>query len=123
MPRGRPVRPLVFLVIPDRAARALLGAQLLEDGFRLRGFERLGDAVAALRRERRAPAALVLDRPDAADLAALASLPATLAVLLCVGPFDRTETLPERPALRRLLKPFTVRDLVDALRDLCYKGG
>lgn len=122
MARGRPIRPTVFLIIPKRTTQALFRTQLFEDGFRVRGFERLSEAVAALRRERRPPAAFVLDHPAAGDAAALRALPETIAVLLCLGPFDRADIYPDRTRLQRLLKPFTVRDLVDALRNLCYKG-
>jgi DNA-binding NtrC family response regulator len=115
--------PQIILVIQHKGLRGLIGAQLLEIGYRVRGVDTLEQAIASIVKGRMHPRLVVLDtlnQPLTLDV--LNSLPTELPVLVCTGPMDRGGPLfSQRPQTRMLHKPFTIRDLVDAVYQICYK--
>lgn len=120
----RTLPPQLFLVIQHQGLRALIGTQLLEEGYRVRGLATLEEAVSLLSAARTRPAVLVLDTlHQPLTLAALDSLPRELPLLVCTGPLDRGgPLLTQHPQTFSLQKPFTIKELVDAVHKICYKG-
>ena len=115
--------PQIILVSRHKGLRGLLGAQLLEQGYRVRGVETLEQVVATMLKSRVQPTLLVLDTLNQPlTLDALNSLPSELPILVCTGPLDRGGPLfSQRPQTVMLHKPFTINDLVEAVYKMCYK--
>lgn len=113
----------ILLVFKHEGLRALIGTQLLEEGYRVRGVATLEEALNLVASGRIRPALLILDTlHQPLTLAAMDSLPSSLALLICTGPLDRGgPLLSQRPKTVMLEKPFTIRELVDAVRKICYK--
>ena len=115
--------PQLILVFEHKGLRSLIGAQLLEQGYRVRGVDTLEQAITMIVKSRARPSLLVLDTLNQPlTLDALNSLPLELSVLVCTGPLDRCGPLfSQRPQTLMLHKPFTLRGLVDAVHKICYK--
>ncbi len=116
-------RPQILLVVQHQDLRTLISAQLLEDGHRVKSLATLEEALAVLRTGRRPPSVLILDTlHQQLTLEAMDSLPAEIPLLVCSGPLDQGgPLLSQRPQTTLLQKPFTIRELVDAVHKLCYK--
>ncbi|HLB94802.1 MAG TPA: hypothetical protein VJK28_01355 [Nitrospiria bacterium] len=121
--RASSSKPQLLLVFKHQGLRALIGAQLLEEGYRVRGVATLEEALNLVAGGRVRPAVVILDTlQQPLTLAAMDSLPSSLALLVCTGPLDRGgPLLSQRPQTVMLQKPFTLRELVDAVRKICYK--
>jgi len=121
--RASPSQPQILLVFKHPGLRALIGTQLLEEGYRVRGVATLEEALNLVDRGRVRPAVVILDTLNQPlTLAAMDSLPPSLSLLVCTGPLDRGgPLLSQRPKTLMLEKPFTIRELVDAVRKICYK--
>jgi DNA-binding response OmpR family regulator len=117
------LRPQLLLVLQNRALRSLIGAELLEEGYGVRGLETLEEALSLMGSDRIRPALVILDTLEQPlTLASLDSLPADLPLLVLTGPLDPGgPLLADRPLTRLLRKPFTIRELVDAADKICYK--
>lgn len=91
----------ILVVGRDWKFRALLRAQLREEGFDALGFETLGEAIEELTRTAPAPAVVVFDTTDATapEKAQLAELAERLPVLLVASAQE-----PVEPARLRLLR-------------------
>jgi DNA-binding NtrC family response regulator len=115
--------PQLILVFQHKGLRSLIGTHLIEQGYRVRGVDTLEQAITATVKSRARPSLLVLDTLNQPlTLDALNSLPLELPVLVCTGPLDRVGPLfSQRPKTLMLHKPFTIRDLVDAVYKICYK--
>ena len=106
----------VLVVGRDWKFRALLRAQLREEGFEARGFESLTDVFPELSSAGTAPAALIFDTADAPqpELDSLASLKAPCPVVV-VATADESIAAPQARVLRR---PVAIGALVTELRAL-----
>lgn len=118
-------KPQLLLVFKHQGLRALISAQFLEEGYRVRGVATLEEALGLVDSGRVRPAVVILDTlHQPLTLAAMDSLPSSLSLLVCTGPLDRGgPLLSQRPKTVMLQKPFTLRELVDAVRKICYKRG
>ena len=116
--------PQLLIIVQHQGLRALIGAQLLEEGYRVRGLSTLEEGITHLKTTGAQPSLLILDTlHQPLTLAALDSLPPGLPVLVCTGPLDRGgPLLTQRPKTVMLHKPFTIRELVDEVHKMCYKG-
>ena len=103
----------VLVVGRDWKFRALLRAQLREEGFEALGFEGLAEAAAEIASSAPPPAALIFDTGEAPP-AELAQLPALAEkfLLLVVASAGELLTIPETHILRR---PVQLHQLVAAL--------
>jgi len=106
----------ILVVGRDWKFRALLRAQLREEGFEARGFESLTDVFPESSGPGPAPAALIFDTVEApqAELDLLASLKAGCPVVV-VAAVDESVAAPQARILRR---PIAIAALVGELRAL-----
>ena len=113
----------IYLIERHQGLRGLIGSQLQEEGYRIHGVGTLEEALSSLRETRRRPCLLILDTLDQPlSLEAMDSMPEDVPVLVLSGPLDRGgPLLLQRPQAVLLEKPFTIKELVDAVHKICYK--
>lgn len=118
---GRPSRPMTFVMIPDRMIRAVISDALTEAQFRVMSFPDAAELRQAILRTRHLPAAVVFDGESGGF--SFNALPPGTGLVILAGSVDPGESLRTNHAQTTVLrKPFTPRDLVDAVRKLCYKA-
>jgi DNA-binding NtrC family response regulator len=116
--------PQLLVIAHHPGLSSLMASQLLGEGYRVKTTTTLEEAVGMLRNPRFRPALLVLDTlHQRLTLDALNDLPTKSSLLVCTGPLDPGGPLfIQRPRTTILQKPFTLRELVDAVYGICYKG-
>jgi DNA-binding response OmpR family regulator len=113
----------ILLIALDWRLRALVRAQLREDGWAVRAAPSLEVGLACLARSKQPPRLIILDMQglerEAGLLPELVRLTGGLPLVLCGGMLDRAALEEGRlPARARvLLRPFRVRDLVKAVEE------
>ncbi len=105
----------VLLALPDRRLRALVLAQLQEEGYQVVAVPRFSHALRLLARGLR-PKAVVAELEDAPEAALEGLRRSGVAVLVVGGQLEREKA--KRLPLPCILRPFTVGQLVDRVRDL-----
>ncbi len=117
-------QPAVWVISSQRWPRAYIRGELLEAGYEAEGFESI-PTVGADGKSRPAPAVVVVDLfglpAPSADLRRLALLGAPLLLLGGAMDLDRTAARSIHPAAI-LRRPFTVREVVEAVRRLHPPG-
>lgn len=106
----------IFVVGQEWRFRALLRAQLREEGYRALGLADLGEAAEALA-SLPAPALMVFDMAGAAPeemQRLLPELAARLPVLVVAGPQEKVPA----PVQRLLRRPLSVGDILETVREL-----
>jgi DNA-binding response OmpR family regulator len=111
----------ILLIAADWQLRALVRAQLLEEGYSVRAVPSLEIAVAHLAGSGEQPRLTILDTQgidlDAPVLSDLWRLSGGAPLILCGGVFSRAELRQEGlPPAQVLLRPFRVGDLVGQVR-------
>lgn len=109
------MRDEVLLALPDTRLRALVLAQLQEEGYQVVAVPRFSQALRLLARGLR-PRAVVAELEDAPEVALEGLRRSGVTVLAVAGQLDRAKA--ERLAVPCMLRPFTVGQLVDRVRDL-----
>lgn len=110
----------VLLIAADWKFRALLRAQLLEEGFEVRSWPSLEYALAYLLRGGEPPQVIVLDaesvEAESQKVSDLWRLAGRVPLLICGGASSRTLVEQESlPAAEILVRPFRIRDVVRAV--------
>jgi DNA-binding response OmpR family regulator len=113
----------IILVAREWKARALLRAQLLEEGHEVMALPTIEEAMMLLCRGMVRPRLIILDtvgqslkEPILADLQALAG---DAPILVCTGPFDLARFDFKEAGLTDLLvRPFAIGDVVNAVREI-----
>jgi len=123
---GPPGRPVVWVISGQRWPRAYMRGELLEAGYEAEGMEEIPPPGAAgVGDARAAPAVVIVDLfglpARSADLRRLARTGAPLLLLGGAMDLDRTAAHAVQPAAV-LRRPFTIREVVDAVRRLCPPG-
>jgi DNA-binding response OmpR family regulator len=120
----------ILLVAADWQLRALVRAQLLEEGYGVKALPSLDLALAHVLRTGELPRLTILDAQgihiEAQDLARLQQLTGQAPLILCGGALSRAELSREDlPPARLMLRPFRVADLVAEVRRVlaCPKDG
>lgn len=111
----------IWLIAADWQFRALVRAQLLEEGFKVRAVPSLEIALAYLIRGEEGPCLIILDLQgqdvEAPTVSDLWRLTGEAPLLLCGGALDRAALdQGSLPPARVLLRPFRLRDLVKEVR-------
>jgi DNA-binding response OmpR family regulator len=111
----------ILLIAADWQFRALVRAQLLEEGYELRALPSVESALSSLVRGDEPPRLIILDMKavnvEAGVLWDLWRLSGEAPLVLCGGALDRAMLGRENlPPARVLLRPFRVGDLVDEVR-------
>jgi DNA-binding response OmpR family regulator len=119
----------ILLIAADWQLRALVRAQLLEEGYSVTAAPSLEIALAHLVRSGEQPRLTILDTQesevDAGVLSGLWRLSGGAPLILCGGAFNRAELSQEGlPPVQVLLRPFRVADLVEQVRKVlaCPRG-
>jgi DNA-binding response OmpR family regulator len=119
----------ILLIAAGWRLRALVRAQLLEEGFEVCALPALEVALAHLSRGGERPALILLDTQglafDAQALSNLRRLSGQAPLMLCAGASSPVEAWQEGGAAARVLRrPFRVGDLVEEVRRSwgCLKG-
>lgn len=103
--------------------RAFVSAQLQEEGYRVKAFPDIDTAAAFLCKTSSLPDVAVLDLKGVVvpveKLKALKRLLGKVPLVLCTAPYSRDQEAEEvlRPA-EVLVRPFTVKDVVEAVKKL-----
>jgi DNA-binding response OmpR family regulator len=110
-----------LLIAADWQFRALLRAQLVEEGFEVRSWPSLDTALLYLMRGGERLDAIVLDAEsievESQNVSDLWRLAGTVPLLLCAGMSSRAELDPkDLPPATVLIRPFRVRDVVREVR-------
>jgi len=119
---------MVMLIVAPWQERAFISAQLQEEGYRIKAFPDFDTAVAFLCRTPRLPDVVVLDthglRLPLERLGDFRKLLGQTPLILCTGPYRIVELDLEtlRPA-KVLTRPFTVEDVVKAVREATAISG
>lgn len=112
----------VLLVVGDWRERALILAQLQEEGHTVHAANTVRWAIAQLGRGLVAPDVAVVDlvAQDAAeqDLVTLRRLIGEVPLVLCTGVYERADAQDRLAPARVLVRPFRVQDVVDVVRDV-----
>jgi len=111
----------ILLIAEDWQFRALVRAQLLEEGFEIRALPTLETALAYLVRSGKQPRLTILDTQDveieARPLQDLWRLTGEVPLLLCGSALSQVTPSQEgMPPARVLLRPFRVGDVVQEVR-------
>ena len=111
----------ILLIAAGWRLRALVRAQLLEEGFEVRALPALEVALAYLSRGGERPALILLDTLgvafDAQAMSDLRQLSGQAPLILCAGACSPVEAWQEGWATARVLRrPFRVGDLVEEVR-------
>ncbi|MCD6552730.1 MAG: response regulator [Anaerolineae bacterium] len=112
----------VLLVVNDWRERALILAQLQEEGYTVHAVSTVPWAIALLCRGLIAPDVAIVDvvGQDVAerDLVTLRELIGDAPLVLCTGVYERADTQSILAPTRVLVRPFRVQDVVDAVREV-----
>ena len=112
----------VLLVVGDWRERALILAQLQEEGYTVHAAHAVRWAIALLVRGLIAPDVTVVDlvTQDAAeqDLVTLRGLIGETPLVLCTGVYERANAHNRLRPTRVLVRPFRVQDVVDTVREV-----
>ena len=112
---------MTFVMIPDRMIRAVVSDSLVEAGFRVTPFRDAAELDRAILKTRQPPAAVVFDGESAGF--SFDALDPDTGLIILAGPVDPGQAVQTRHTQTTVLrKPYTPRDLVDAVRKLCYKA-
>ena len=111
----------ILLIAADWQLRALVRAQLLEEGYAVNALPSLEIALATLIRGGEQPGLTILDTQgieiQAPVLSDLWRLAGGTPLILCGGVFSRAELSQEgMPPAQVLLRPFRIGDLVEQVR-------
>jgi DNA-binding response OmpR family regulator len=111
----------ILLIAADWRLRALVRAQLLEEGFEVRALPALEVALAHLTGGGARPGLILLDTQgvafDAQAVSALRQVSGQAPLILCGGAWSQVEAWQEGLAAARVLRrPFRVGDLVEEVR-------
>jgi len=111
----------ILLIAADWQLRALVRAQLLEEGYSVNALPSLEIALATLIRGGEQPRLTILDMQgieiQARALSDLWRLTGEAPLILCGGVFSRAELSQDGiPPAQVLLRPFCVGDLVEQVR-------
>jgi DNA-binding response OmpR family regulator len=111
----------ILLISADWQFRALVRAQLLEEGFNVRAQSSLEVALATLLRGSERPRLTILDLQGIEDEARAVSdlwrLTGEAPLILCGGPSSRADVFQEGLLpVRVMLRPFRIGDLVEEVR-------
>jgi DNA-binding response OmpR family regulator len=114
----------IALIMKDWQERAFIRAQLIEEGYEVTGIETTQKAIARLCQGTLEPHLIILDTlgQDLDDkfLADLRALTGNAPIIVCSGPYDLAGFDPQRAKPNRVLvRPFTVRELVEAVETVC----
>jgi DNA-binding response OmpR family regulator len=119
----------ILLIAADWRFRALVRAQLLEEGFQVRALPALEIALSHLTAGGERPGLIILDTLgvefDGQAVSELWQLSAQAPLILCQGAWSRVDVCQEGLAAARVLRrPFRVGDLVEEVRRnwVCVKG-
>lgn len=119
----------ILLIAADWRLRALVRAQLLEEGFEVRALPALEVALSHLSGGGERPGLIILDTQgvefDAQAVSELWQLSAQAPLILCEGAWSRVDVCQEALTDARVLRrPFCVGDLVEEVRRnwVCVKG-
>jgi DNA-binding response OmpR family regulator len=113
----------IILIVREWKMRALITAQLSEEGYQVMALRIIEEAVMLLGRAMVRPRLIILDTTDQSlkepVLADLRALAGDAPILVCTGPFDLAQFDFEEVGLTNLLvRPFTVGDVVKAVREV-----
>ncbi len=112
----------VLLVVGDWRERALILAQLQEEGHTVHAAHTVRWAIALLVRGLAAPDVAVVDlvTQDAAeqDLVTLRGLIGEAPLVLCTGVYEQADIQDKLAPTRVLVRPFRVQDVVNAVREV-----
>lgn len=104
--------------------RALIRAQLIEEGYDLIGLESLDEAMTWLEKKLSRPFLLIFDSTESGlsndTVASLKALAGTLRVLLCAGPYEITDV--DLSGIDVMVRPFFIKDLVAKVHALAGAG-
>jgi DNA-binding response OmpR family regulator len=108
----------ILLIAADWHLRALVRAQLLEEGFEVRALPALEVALAHLKAGGERPGLILLDTQgvafDAQAVSELRQVSGPAPLILCGGAWSQVEARQEGLAAARVLRrPFRVGDLVE----------
>jgi DNA-binding NtrC family response regulator len=111
----------ILLIAADWQFRALVRAQLLEEGYTVRAFPLLESALAYLMRSSERPQSIIVDVQDARALTRILRdlwrLSGEVPLILCGGAASRELANQEDlPPARLLYRPFRIKDVVDEVR-------
>lgn len=112
-----------MLVVPKWQERALISAQLQEEGYRIKAFQNIEAAAAYLCHAPSIPDLVVLDLKGIAvsleKLKAFRLLLGETPLVLCASPYGRDpEAEKALNPSQILVRPFAVKDVVEAVRKL-----
>jgi len=112
----------IVLIAKQWKARAFIMAQLLEEGYEVMALRTIEEAMRLLAQEMTRPRLIILDTLGQSlsetTLADLRALSGGTPMLLCTGPFDLAWLdLKEAEFADLLVRPFTVGDVVNAVRE------
>ena len=117
-------KPEIALIMKDWQERAFIRAQLIEEGYEVTGIETIQKAIARLCQGTLEPHLIILDTSgqdlDDKFLADLRALTGNAPIIVCSGPYDLAGFDPQGAKPNRVLvRPFTVRELVEAVETVC----
>ncbi len=119
---------LVILVMGKWQERALISAQLQEEGYEVQSFPSFETATAFLCQAPSLPDGVILDSKgitaSAEELKAFRLLLGDTPLVLCTAPYSRNREAEEalNPA-EILIRPFTVKELVETVKKLIPLSG
>lgn len=113
----------IILIAKEWKARALITAQLSEEGYEVMALRTIEEAMMLLSRGMIRPRLIILDTIGQSlkgyILADLHALAGNAPILVCTGPFDLAQFDFEGAGLTNLLvRPFTVGDVVNAVCEI-----
>jgi DNA-binding response OmpR family regulator len=113
----------ILLISADWQFRALVRAQLLEEGFQVRALSSLEAALATLMGGSEQPRLTILDlqgvEGEARAVSDLWRLTGEASLILCGGPSSQADLSQEGwPPARVMLRPFRIGDVVKEVRRL-----
>lgn len=112
----------VLLVVGDWRERALILAQLQEEGYTVHAVDTVQWAIDLLVRGLIAPDVALVDsiglQADERDWNALGELLADTPLILCTGVYERANAHNRLRPTRVLVRPFRVQDVVDTVREV-----
>ena len=113
--------PLVLIIASEWRTRALLGAQLREEGFDALGAQDEEEALARLSFRKLKPHIIFIDTLNLdlkAALERLSSLCKDVPLLICRGGLERDLDCPWNGRVVILQKPVTIGEIVNEIKNL-----
>jgi len=113
----------IVLIAKEWKTRALIMAQLSEEGYQVVSLRTVEEAIMLLSRRMTSPRLIILDTTDQglreSILADLRALAGDAPILVCTGPFDLAQfDFDEAGFTNLLIRPFTVGGVVIAVREV-----